>query len=83
MEQLNTSRVLNASQVQRQVSRAGFKMNGYARVYFDALPESEHLYGERGLKTQVLYFFCNCKAMTPEQKEVKRSLSRWAKGGKR
>lgn len=74
----------NAEQIQEIIIAAGFKMNAYAKAYFDAMKEAEitaHMYGatpERALKTQVLYFFSNCKAKTPEQKEIKKKLLNWA-----
>ncbi len=64
--------------------KAGFKMNVYAKVYFDAMKDAEdtaYLYRstpEEGLKAQVSYFFANCKARTPEQKGIKKSLQEWA-----
>ncbi|GAH37460.1 unnamed protein product, partial [marine sediment metagenome] len=66
------------------ILKAGFKMNGYAEAYFNAMKEAEdtaHMYRaspEQALKTQVLYFFSNCKAKTPEQKEIKKKLLNWA-----
>ena len=74
----------NAEQIQELIMKAGFKMNPYAKVYFDAMKDAEDtafLYGEtpeKALKVQVLYFFSNCKAMTPEQKELKKELLAWA-----
>ena len=74
----------NAEQIQEIILKAGFKMNVYAKVYFDAMKDAEdtaYLYRstpEEGLKAQVLYFFANCKAKTPEQKEIKKSLLEWA-----
>ena len=74
----------NAEQIQEMILKAGFKMNVYAKVYFDTMKDAEttaYLYDsspEEGLKVQVLYFFSNCKARTPEQKEVKKSLLEWA-----
>lgn len=74
----------NAEQIQEIILKAGFKMNGYAKAYFDAMRDAEitaHQYGstpEEGLKTQVLYFFSNCKATTPEQKQIKKELLAWA-----
>ena len=74
----------NAEQIQEQILKAGFKMNVYAKVYFDAMKDAEttaYLYRstpEEGLKVQVLYFFNNCKARTPEQKEIKKKLLEWA-----
>ncbi len=74
----------NAEQIQEMILKAGFKMDGYAQSYFNAMKRAEseaHLYGsspEEGLKTQVLYFFSNAKARTPEQKEIKKKLLAWA-----
>jgi len=74
----------NAEQIQEMILKAGFKMDGYAQTYFNAMSDAEdtaHLYGktpEEGLKVQVLYFFSNAKARTPEQKEIKKSLLTWA-----
>ena len=74
----------NAEQIQEQILKAGFKMDSYAKVYFDAMKDAEdtaYLFGhtpEEGLQVQVLYFFANCKARTPEQKEIKKSLLEWA-----
>lgn len=74
----------NAEQIQEMILKAGFKMNPYAQAYFNAMKEAEdtaHRYGatpEEALKTQVLYFFNNAKARTPEQKETKKKLLRWA-----
>ena len=74
----------SATQVQQKILRAGFRMNPYAKSYFDAMVDADvhsALYGatpEEALKVQVLYFFSNCRAMTPEQKRVKRELLEWA-----
>ena len=74
----------NAEQIQEMILKAGFKMNVYAKVYFDAMKDAEdtaYVFDsspEEGLKVQVLYFFSNCKARTPEQKEVKKKLLEWA-----
>ncbi len=74
----------NAEQIQEQILKAGFKMNVEAKVYFDAMKDAEttaYLFGytpEEGLQVQVLYFFDNCKAKTPEQKEIKKRLLEWA-----
>ena len=73
-----------ATQVQEKILEAGFRMNSYAKSYFDAMVDADvhsALYGatpEEALKVQVLYFFSNCRAMTPEQKRVKRELLEWA-----
>ena len=73
-----------ATQVQETILKAGFKMNPYARSYFDAMVDADvhsAQYGatpEEALKVQVLYFFSNCKAKTPEQKKVKKELLEWA-----
>lgn len=74
----------NAEQIQEMILKAGFKMNVYAKVYFDAMKDAEntaYLYRstpEEALKVQVLYFFNNCNARTPEQKKIKKSLLEWA-----
>ena len=74
----------NAEQIQEMILRAGFKMDPYAETYFNAMKDAEstsYLYGktpEEGLKVQVLYFFSNCKARGPEQKEIKKELLAWA-----
>lgn len=74
----------NAEQIQEMILKAGFKMDGFAQTYFDAMKRAEdeaHIWGktpEAGLKAQVLYFFSNCKARTPEQKAVKKKLLTWA-----
>ena len=79
-----TIQIHNAEQIQEQIMKAGFKMNVYAKVYFDAMKDAEdtaYVFDsspEEGLKAQVLYFFANCKARTPEQKKVKKSLLEWA-----
>ena len=73
-----------AEQVQEIIMWADFKMDPYARAYFDAMKRAEneaYIYGhtpEEGLKVQVLYFFSNAKARTPEQKRVKKELLAWA-----
>lgn len=73
-----------ATQVQEKILKAGFKMDPYAKSYFDAMVDADvhsALYGatpEEALQTQVLYFFNNCRAMTPEQKRVKKELLEWA-----
>lgn len=69
---------MNAIEIMKRIRGAGFKMNGYAQSYFNNFPEAEEQYGERGLKSQVLYFFSNQKARTPEQKNVKKELLVWA-----
>jgi len=74
----------NAEQIQEMILKAGFKMNVYAQTYFDAMKEAEvtaHMYRaspEEALRTQVLYFFSNAKARTPEQKKIKKKLLTWA-----
>jgi len=74
----------NAEQIQEMIMKAGFKITGYAKTYFDAMKRAEneaYRHGEtpeHGLKTQVLYFFCNCKATTPKQKQLKKELQTWA-----
>ena len=66
------------------ILKAGFKIVGIGETYFNAMKRMEneaHLYGstpEEGLKAQVLYFFSNCNARTPEQKEIKKKLLAWA-----
>jgi len=76
--------ILNAEQIQELIMKAGFKIQGYAKTYFDAMKRAEseaHRYGsspEHGLKMQVIYFMTNVRASTPEQKELKKRLLRWA-----
>ena len=74
----------SAAQIQEIIRNADFKMNPYAQTYFNAYPEAEdtaHLYGatvEKALKMQTAYFFSNQRASTPTQKQVKKSLMKWA-----
>lgn len=55
------------------------KIPSAAIVYIAALDESEAMYGERGVKTQILYIITNLRAMTPEQKIAKKKLQDMAK----
>lgn len=70
---------MNAREIMEKIRSAEFKMNPYAKSYFNAFPRSEREYGERGLKAQVLYFFSNCKARGEEQQRVKKELMKWAR----
>ena len=65
---------MKAIDVREAIEKANFKMNGYAKAYFDNLRTSEVMYGEEGLRSQIRYFLCNIRAMTPEQKALKKSL---------
>jgi len=81
---MEVTEIHNAEQIQEMILKAGFKMNPYAKSYFDAMKDAENTayqFGatpEEGLKTQVLYFFSNAKAQTPEQKQLKKELLAWA-----
>ena len=55
------------------------KISRYALIYVAALYQAEAMYGERGVKTQILYILTNIRAMTPEQKEAKITLKEMAK----
>ena len=77
--------IRNAEQLEEIIMRADFKMNAYARAYFNAIREAQdtaYMFGGaspiKGLKVQALYFLTNVKAMTPEQKETKKALLKWA-----
>ena len=77
--------IRNAEQLEEIIMKADFKMNAYARAYFNAIREAQdtaYLFGGaspiKGLKVQALYFLTNVKAMTPEQKETKKALLKWA-----
>ena len=69
---------MNAREVMTKIRKAGFKMNVYAHSYFNAFPNAELEYGEDGVRTQILYFFSNAKAMNAEQKAVKEELMKYA-----
>jgi len=69
------------SEIYRKITSAKFKMNAYARAYFDNFGDAQARFGEEGVRAQILYFFCNVRAMTPEQKQVKKELLDWANGG--
>ena len=78
--------IRNANQLQEYILRAGFKMNPYARSYYEAIVDAEryaHEYGGasplKGLKVQALYFLTNVKAQGEEQKQAKKDLLAWAK----
>ena len=78
------SELHNAEQIQEMIMKAGFKIVGIGETYFNAMKRVEneaHEYGstpEEGLKVQVIYFFNNCQARTPDQKEIKKKLLEWA-----
>lgn len=55
------------------------KLSSAALVYISPLDEAEAIYGERGVKTQILYILTNLRAMTPEQKLAKKKLKEMAK----
>ena len=54
-------------------------MNAYARTYFDSLHTSFIEYGERGLKTQIIYIFTNIRARKGIQQTIKKELMAYAK----
>lgn len=74
----------SAEQIQEMIKKAGFKMNTYAKAYFDTIKDTEDAENRHGetpekrMKTQVLCFFANCEAQTSEQKQVKKDLLAWA-----
>lgn len=70
---------MKAQEVENKIRLAGFKANSYAQAYINALYESEALYGEKGVKTQILYIFSNLKASGDTQKQVKAELLKYAK----
>ena len=55
-----------------------FKISPYGLAYINEMETSYALYGEKGLHTQVLYFFCNAKAITDAGKKYRQRV---AKGG--
>ena len=56
----------------------GAELDNYGHVYVEALEKVEEMYGQRGLKSQVLYILCNTKF---SDKENKKKLADFAKSG--
>ena len=72
--------MITATQVKKIVVDAGFLgQNPYADTYIHALRMAEDGYGEKGVKTQILYILNNLRAKTPEQKAAKKQLQQLAK----
>jgi len=77
--------IRNAEQLEEYIMKAGFKMNPYARDYFNAIrtaQDDSYLYGGasplKGLKVQTLYFLSNVRASGEAQKQAKKDLLNWA-----
>lgn len=70
---------VTAAAIMNRIMDAGFDLKDpYARTYFDAFPRAEAEYGEKGVRTQILYFFNNQRAKGPEQAKVKKELLKLA-----
>jgi len=65
---------------QKIVHEAGFKMNAYAQTYFDAFGQAYAMYGDEGVKTQILYLHSNLRPRGEEQKYAKKLLLKMAQG---
>lgn len=55
-----------------------FKVTPYGFAYLNEMETSYVMYGEKGLHTQVLYFFSNSKAITEDGKKYRQRVT---KGG--
>lgn len=66
------------NEVRDRILEGNFKMNAYARTYFDALHQSFIEYGEHGLKTQIIYIFSNIRARKGVQQTIKKELMKYA-----
>lgn len=71
---------ISADQVIEIIEDAGFDLNPFARAYVGALHEAERLYGEDGVRTQILYILNNVRAKGLKQKEAKKLLLKLSKG---
>ncbi len=65
--------------VRERMKEGNFKLNPYAEAYYGALDESYRLYGEHGLKTQIVYLFSNIRAKKGIQQTIKKELMDYAK----
>lgn len=70
---------VTAHNIMNIIRDAGFDLSDpYAKVYFEAFPLAEADYGERGVRTQILYLFNNLRCKGPEQQRVKKMLMKIA-----
>lgn len=51
-----------------------FKINPYGMAYFQELETSYAMYGMKGLKTQLLYFFSNSRSVTEGAKRYRKNV---------
>lgn len=62
------------------IKKANFELTPIAKQYIDALPMAYSRYGEKGVRTQLLYIINNLIAKTPEQKLALQQLKALAEG---
>ncbi|RLI59241.1 MAG: hypothetical protein DRO93_08695 [Candidatus Thorarchaeota archaeon] len=67
-------------QAYRIIKKANFELTPIAKQYIDALPVVYSRYGEKGVRTQLLYIINNLIAKTPEQKLALQQLKALAEG---
>ena len=72
--------MVSATQVRDIILEAGFKLNPYANSYVEALSRAEAVYGEEGVRTQILYILGNIRARGQKQKEAKHRLKNLSRG---
>lgn len=66
-------------EVRDKILEADFKMNPYAKTYFNALERTEQDYGEHGVKTQIIYILTNIRAKKGKQQQIKQELMEYAR----
>lgn len=54
--------------------QSNFKIDAYGMAYLKEMPTSFAMYGDKGLKTQIFYFFSNARAKTEAGKKYRNNV---------